>query len=53
MCTVFKELDESIVYLTVANAVYLRPSNPQLTPPTLQIKYCYSYSYEILPTSTH
>jgi hypothetical protein len=25
------------------------PSNPQLTPTTLQIQYCYSYSYEILP----
>ena len=33
--------------------VYLRPSNPQLTPPTLQIQYCYSYSDEILPTCTH
>ena len=32
---------------------YLRPSNPQLTPTTLQIQYCYSYSYEILPTCTH
>jgi hypothetical protein len=50
------------VDLTVANAVllatravkqHLRPSNPQLTPTTLQIQYCYSYSYEILPTCTH
>jgi hypothetical protein len=24
-------------------------SNPQMTPTTLQIQYCYSYSYEILP----
>ena len=32
---------------------YLRPSNPQMTPPTLQIQYCYSYSYEILQTCTH
>jgi hypothetical protein len=31
--------------------LHLRPSNPQLTPPTLKIQYCYSYSYVILPTS--
>ena len=45
----------SIVDLTVANAVLLatRPSNLQLTPTTLKIQYCYSYSYEILPTCTH
>jgi hypothetical protein len=30
-----------------------RPSNPQLTPTTLQIQYCDSYSYEILPTCTY
>jgi hypothetical protein len=48
--------------MTVANAVLLatrsgasktdicdrQNSNPQLTPTTLQIQYCYSYSYEIL-----
>jgi hypothetical protein len=28
-------------------------TSPQLTPTTLQIHYCYSYSYEILPTCTH
>jgi len=53
--TVFEELSVSIVDLTVANICFtdsflfaspvkrhLRPSNPQLTPPTLQIQYCYS-----------
>ena len=43
--TVFEELEVSIVDLTVAN--------PQLTPTTLHIQYCYSCSYEILPTCTH
>jgi hypothetical protein len=51
--TVLEELKVSIVDLTVANAVgYLWPSNPQLSPTTLQIQYCYSYSDEILPTCT-
>ena len=34
--TVFEELSASPIKL------HLRPSNPQLTPPTLQIQYCYS-----------
>ena len=45
--TLFEELEVSIVDLMVANAVLLA------TPTTLQIQYCYSYSYEILPTCTH
>jgi len=36
--TVFEELEVSIV---------------DLRPSTLHIQYCYSYSYEILPTCTH
>jgi hypothetical protein len=47
--TVFEGLSVSIVDLTVANIRFtspvkrhLRPSNPQLTPPTLLIQYCYS-----------
>jgi hypothetical protein len=51
--TVFEELSVSIVDLTVTNIrftagsassvkLHLQPSNPQLTPPTLQIQYCYS-----------
>jgi hypothetical protein len=53
--TVFDELSVSIVNLTVANIrfiiiiniaspvkLHLRPLNPQLTPTTLQIKYCHS-----------
>jgi hypothetical protein len=39
--------------LTVACAVkrIVATLSPQVTPPTPQIQYCYSYSYEILPTS--
>jgi hypothetical protein len=44
--TVFEELEVSIVDLTVANAVLLPPT-------TLQMQYCYFYSYEVLPTCTH
>ena len=36
--TVFDELSVSVVDLKL----HLRPSNPQLTPPTLQTQYCYS-----------
>ena len=38
---VFEEMSVSIVDLTVTN-IRLPSSNPQLTPPTLQIQYCYS-----------
>ena len=48
--TVFKELEVSIVDLTVANAVL---QAMRLTPTTLKIQYYYSYSYEILATCTH
>jgi hypothetical protein len=51
---VFENLSVSIVDLTVANIhftgstspvkLHLRPSNPQLTLPILQIQYCYSLS---------
>ena len=63
--TVFEELDVSIVYLMVGTCSctvdekrnqlngYLVPSNQQLTPTSLQILYCYSYSNEIFPTGTH
>jgi hypothetical protein len=30
--------------------LHLRPSNPQLTPPTLQIQYCYSLSGHYKPS---
>ena len=47
--TVFDEFSVSIEDLTVANIRFtspvkrhLRPSNPQLTPLTLQIQFCYS-----------
>jgi hypothetical protein len=48
--TVFEEVTVSVVDLTVASPVrrHLRPSNPQLTPPNLQIQYCYS----LIRTST-
>ena len=46
--TVFEDLEVSVVDLTIANAVLL-----DLTPTTLQIQYCYSYSDEILPACTH
>jgi len=37
--TVFEELSVSIA---LPVKLHLRPSNPQLIPPTLQIQYCYS-----------
>ena len=40
--TVFEELSVSIVDLMVAIKRHFRPSNPQLTLPTLQIQYWYS-----------
>jgi hypothetical protein len=45
--TVFEELEVLIVDLMVSNVVLLA------TPTTLQIQYCYSYSYEIFPRCTH
>jgi hypothetical protein len=49
--TVFDEFSVSIEDLTVANIRFtspvkrhLRPSNPQLTPLTLQIQFCYSFN---------
>ena len=58
--TVFEELPVSIVDLTVANICFnwlrfasplkrhLRPLKPQLTPPILQIQYCYSWSIGLI-----
>ena len=33
--------------------LHLRPSNPQLTPPTLQIQYCYSLSIVVCDPINH
>ena len=54
--TVFEELEVSIVDLTVANDVLLamRSGTNKTDICDRQIQfYCYSYSYEILPTCTH